>query len=147
MLAAGALVGCQGSGHSGGFIASRSGPSELAQGWGKMRNKDQARQASVATMDTVNGLRGGSGPAAPGKTAAAAVPVSHQTTEPALRIDAVQVKAALEAGEPVAFLDVRWPAAWQAASEKIVGALHFPGPEFKADPAWPRDQLTVLYCT
>jgi rhodanese-related sulfurtransferase len=62
-----------------------------------------------------------------------------------------QVKAKLDTGEPVTFLDDRSPKDWDASDVKIPGALRVPPAE--ADQhlaelgAAPRNAIIVTYCT
>ena len=58
------------------------------------------------------------------------------------------VKAALDRGEPIVFLDVRSPSSWAASARQIPGAIRLPfdAVEAHAD-ALPRDREIVAYCT
>lgn len=62
-----------------------------------------------------------------------------------------QVKAKLDAGEPVTFVDVRAPKAWDASDVKIPGAIRVPPAaveqHFAELGAVPRDAIVVTYCT
>ena len=62
-----------------------------------------------------------------------------------------QVKAKLDAGEPVTFLDDRSPKAWDASDVKLPGAVRVPPTEVERHlaelDAVPRDQTVVTYCT
>lgn len=70
------------------------------------------------------------------------------TTQTAsLRIGPEDLRNRLEAGEQATILDVRNPQAWESSGEKIQGAVHVDPENFRADPVWPRDRLTVAYCT
>jgi len=62
-----------------------------------------------------------------------------------------QVKAKLDAGEPVTFLDDRSPGAWDASDAKLPGALRVPPGELERHLAelgtTPKDETVVTYCT
>ena len=62
-----------------------------------------------------------------------------------LRIRAAVVKARLEAGEPVRFLDARSEKAWKASTAKVRGAVRIRPLLLTVDPAWDRAHLTVIY--
>lgn len=66
---------------------------------------------------------------------------------PDLRMSADDLMARLDAGEPATILDVRSETAWEPSKEKVRGAVRVHPEHFSISPAWPRDQLTVLYCT
>jgi rhodanese-related sulfurtransferase len=62
-----------------------------------------------------------------------------------------QVKAKLDAGEPVTFLDDRSPKAWDASDVKLPGALRVPPGEVEQHLAGfgttPKGATVVTYCT
>ena len=62
-----------------------------------------------------------------------------------------QVKARLDAGEPVVFIDARSAKEWDASDVKIPGALRVPPAEVERHlaelGAASRDATTVTYCT
>lgn len=64
------------------------------------------------------------------------------------RVTADEVKARLDRGEPIAFLDARNPTAWGEADTKLPGALRVPADEAerRLDEV-PRDRAVVTYCT
>lgn len=64
------------------------------------------------------------------------------------RVTADEVKARLDRGEPIAFLDARNPTAWSEADTKLPGALRVPADEAerRLDEV-PRDRAVVTYCT
>ena len=62
-----------------------------------------------------------------------------------LRILAPEVKARLDAGEPVLFLDARSAKAWAASKVKVCGAVRIRPLLLVVDPAWDRAHLTVIY--
>ena len=64
-----------------------------------------------------------------------------------LRIEPRDLKARLDSGQRVIILDVRAPQAYDASAEKITGAKRVSPDEIQIDPAWPKDRLTVAYCT
>ncbi len=70
---------------------------------------------------------------------------SSTTAAKSLRISAEDFKARVEAGEAVTVLDVRNPHAWDDSAEKIRGAVRVDPAKFPANPAWPKDRLTVAY--
>jgi hypothetical protein len=63
-----------------------------------------------------------------------------------LRIRAEEVRARLEAGQPVLFLDARSELAWNASSLKARGAVRLRPARLVIDPGWDRGHLTVIYC-
>jgi rhodanese-related sulfurtransferase len=67
------------------------------------------------------------------------------TPEP---VTASAAKAMLDAGEPIAFVDARNPAAWGSSREKLPAALRIPVDEVNAHLAeLPRGSLPITYCT
>jgi hypothetical protein len=75
-------------------------------------------------------------------------PRQRTDTTPAVpRIDAADLKARLESGQAVTVLDARSPAAWDASRVKIRGAFPVKRDQLEVNPSWPRDRLTVVYCT
>jgi hypothetical protein len=62
-------------------------------------------------------------------------------------MDAEDLKTRLEKGEAVTILDDRNPQAWQSSRVKIRGAIRVEPGRLTIDPAWPKDRLTVAYCT
>jgi len=62
-----------------------------------------------------------------------------------------QVKAKLDAGEPVPFLDDRSPGAWDASDAKLPGAIRVPPDEVERHLAEigtiPKDATVVTSCT
>jgi hypothetical protein len=63
------------------------------------------------------------------------------------RIAAADLKAHLEAGHPATILDTRSAKAWAAGELRVRGDCRFEPDRFQVDPAWPKDRLTVAYCT
>jgi hypothetical protein len=63
------------------------------------------------------------------------------------RIEPADLKARLESKQPVNILDARSPAAWDASDVKIKGAFPVQRGQLEVSPSWPRDRLTVVYCT
>jgi rhodanese-related sulfurtransferase len=64
------------------------------------------------------------------------------------RVTADEVKARLDRGEPIAFLDARNPTAWGEADTKLPGALRVPADEAERHlDEVPRDRAVVTYCT
>jgi hypothetical protein len=72
---------------------------------------------------------------------------THRVTNRLLRIEPEEIKHHLEAGEPVTILDVRAPKAWDASDRKLPGAVRGSAEALNIELAWPRDRLTVAYCT
>jgi hypothetical protein len=72
---------------------------------------------------------------------------SRSTVGRKLRIFREDVKARLVGGEALTVLDVRGEKAWESSGEKIRGAIRVSPEHFRVDPAWPKDRLTVAYCT
>lgn len=66
-------------------------------------------------------------------------------SEQSLRIRADELRTRLESGEAVTLLDVRGQRDWEASPDKIQGALRVRAADFRIDPSWPHDQLTVVY--
>jgi hypothetical protein len=62
-----------------------------------------------------------------------------------LRIGADEVKARLQSGVPMRFLDVRGDKAWESSPHKIRQAIRVRMADWHIDPAWPKDRLTVAY--
>ena len=62
-----------------------------------------------------------------------------------LRIDPEEVKRRIASGQAVTILDARAPQAWESSDVKVRGAVRVRPDQFRVDPAWPRDQLTVVY--
>ncbi len=63
------------------------------------------------------------------------------------RIEAAELRAMLASGQPVTVLDARAAEAWDASRERIPGAMRLGDDGLRVDPAWPRERLTVVYCT
>ncbi len=70
---------------------------------------------------------------------------NNQPTRQALRIGPRELKTRLEAGEPMTILDARNRSDWEPSPIKIRGALRFHSSYFQNPPAWPHEQLTVVY--
>ena len=59
-----------------------------------------------------------------------------------------EVKRRMDAGEPLAFVDVRSPKAWDSSDAKIPGAIRVPPAEAEQHLGEiPRDQTVITYCT
>ncbi len=63
------------------------------------------------------------------------------------RIEPAELRAYLADGRPVTILDARSAEAWNASRVRIAGAIRLGDGGVPGDPPWPRDQLTVVYCT
>jgi hypothetical protein len=68
-----------------------------------------------------------------------------QTAAGAIRISADEFKKRLEARERVTVLDARANKSWDASKVKVAGALRVNPKEFRVDPNWPKDRVTVIY--
>jgi rhodanese-related sulfurtransferase len=53
----------------------------------------------------------------------------------------------VRSGKPVTILDVRSPKAWDSSDVKIQGAVRVDAEHPQVDPSWPKDHLTIVYCT
>ena len=73
--------------------------------------------------------------------------MATSATAQSLRISPADLKDRLEAGEPATILDTRNPHAWQSSDVKIRGAVRVDAHDLHVDPGWPKDRLTVAYCT
>ncbi len=64
------------------------------------------------------------------------------------RIRPDEVKAMIDAGEPILFLDTRNPTAWGESDSKLPGAMRMPADQVDtlADKI-PSDRKIVSYCT
>jgi rhodanese-related sulfurtransferase len=69
------------------------------------------------------------------------------TTGQAARISPRELKSRMDAGEPATILDVRNPKAWDSSDVKIRGAVRVSPDQPMVDSPWPKDWLTVVYCT
>ncbi|HXH13024.1 MAG TPA: rhodanese-like domain-containing protein [Alphaproteobacteria bacterium] len=66
----------------------------------------------------------------------------------ATKISVHEVKAKLDRGEPLVFLDSRSPKAWGESQEKMPGALRVPADEVERHLGEvPRDRPIITYCT
>jgi hypothetical protein len=73
--------------------------------------------------------------------------VMTQAVGQSLRISPRQVIGRLKGGEAVTILDARSDKAWDSSAEMIRGAIRAPADHFQPGYFWPKDQLTVAYCT
>lgn len=64
-----------------------------------------------------------------------------------IRISAEEVAARQEAGQPMTVLDARSRQAWSESRLRVCGDLRVDREHLHIDPSWPKDQLTVVYCT
>jgi hypothetical protein len=60
-------------------------------------------------------------------------------------MDATEAKRRLESGESATILDSRNPNAWDSSDTKIVGAEWINPHNFRPDPSWSNDRLTLVY--
>jgi rhodanese-related sulfurtransferase len=64
------------------------------------------------------------------------------------RITVDEAKERIDRGEPLAFIDVRNPEAWEKASVKLPGAIRIPADEIDQHiNEIARDRSIVTYCT
>jgi hypothetical protein len=62
-----------------------------------------------------------------------------------LRITAKELQAHQQSGAPVTILDARNEKAWASSSQKIRGAARIRPDDWHVEPAWPKQQWTVVY--
>jgi rhodanese-related sulfurtransferase len=66
----------------------------------------------------------------------------------ATRVTVDEVKERMDRGEPLAFLDIRNPQAWDEADTKLPGAIRVPADEVEQHlDGIPRDRAVITYCT
>jgi len=75
------------------------------------------------------------------------VSTTDRGTNRLLRIDPEELKRRMESGELVTILDVRAPEAWETSDRKIRGAIRRNAANLNLDTSWPKERLTVTYCT
>jgi rhodanese-related sulfurtransferase len=64
------------------------------------------------------------------------------------RISLADARRRIEAGVPLVFLDVRQPAAWDAAPDQLPGSIRIPIAALPSHlAALPRGTTIVAYCT
>jgi rhodanese-related sulfurtransferase len=64
------------------------------------------------------------------------------------RVTVDEVKARLDRGEPIAFIDARSPESWSKSDVQIKGSLRVPVDDVaKRLSDIPRDRSIVVYCT
>jgi hypothetical protein len=63
------------------------------------------------------------------------------------RISAEEVVAYMEAGQPVTVLDARSSHAWSHSRLRVRGDIRIDRDRLHIDPSWPKDRLTIVYCT
>jgi rhodanese-related sulfurtransferase len=64
------------------------------------------------------------------------------------RVTADELKARLDRGEPLVFVDTRNAQAWGEADTKLPGAIRIPADEVEQHlEAIPRDRAIITYCT
>jgi rhodanese-related sulfurtransferase len=64
------------------------------------------------------------------------------------RVTVDEVKARMDRGEPLVFLDTRNPTAWGEADTKLPGAIRMPVDEVERRLGEiPRDRAIITYCT
>jgi rhodanese-related sulfurtransferase len=64
-----------------------------------------------------------------------------------LRIEPQELKARLDAGEQATILDARSADAYDTSDQRIPGDIRISPDQIRIDPSWPKDRLTVVYCT
>ncbi len=72
---------------------------------------------------------------------------ASSTTEKTPRMSAADAKARWETGQPMTILDARSDDAYDASESRIKGDLRVDPHDLEIDPSWPREQLTLVYCT
>ncbi len=70
-----------------------------------------------------------------------------QTESDVERISASEMKSRFDSHEAITILDARSPNAWAESDVHIVGDTRINPGHFVPEPAWPKTQLTVVYCT
>ena len=69
-------------------------------------------------------------------------------SENASLLTVAHVKALIDAGQPVLFIDSRNPVAWGSSRVKLPGALRIPIDQVERHlAALPRDRRLIVYCT
>jgi hypothetical protein len=66
-------------------------------------------------------------------------------TQSVPRVGVEDLKEWVDAGRPATILDARGSQAWDSTNVKIRGAIRVDPKAFRVDPAWPKDQMTVVY--
>jgi hypothetical protein len=64
-----------------------------------------------------------------------------------LRMSADEAKQRISTGQPATIFDARGEQAWVSGDSKITGAVRVDPAHFHPDFSWPKDQLTLVYCT
>ncbi|HVS38263.1 MAG TPA: rhodanese-like domain-containing protein [Gemmataceae bacterium] len=64
-----------------------------------------------------------------------------------IRISAEEAAARMAAGQPMTVLDARSPEAWSESRQRVRGAVRVDRDHLRIEPSWPKDRLTVVYCT
>lgn len=64
-----------------------------------------------------------------------------------VRISVDELKSRLQSGESVTVLDSRGEEAWRESPVKIRGARRVPATDGPISATWPKNQLTIAYCT
>ena len=66
----------------------------------------------------------------------------------ATKVSAHEVKARMDRGDPLVFIDTRNAKAWDESTMKIPGAIRVPADDVERHlPEIPRDRPVVTYCT
>jgi hypothetical protein len=76
-----------------------------------------------------------------------AMSAPHNVSTKPFRVSAEDVLGWLASGEPVTILDDRAQPAYEASRERIRGEFRVDHYHFRIDPSWPRERITVAYCT
>jgi hypothetical protein len=58
-----------------------------------------------------------------------------------------EAKRRISMGQPATILDARADKAWSSSDVKIAGAVRVDPEQFHPHFGWPKDQLTLVYCT
>jgi hypothetical protein len=73
--------------------------------------------------------------------------MSTTIVEQDLRISPAEVKKHIQDRQPITILDARSDNAYYDADNRIRGDIRIEPRHLGIDPAWPKEQLTVAYCT
>ena len=72
---------------------------------------------------------------------------SATATKQELRLSAADAKARWQTGQPMTILDARADNAYDESESRIKGDIRVDPHDLEIDPSWPRDRLTLVYCT
>ena len=72
---------------------------------------------------------------------------SRTSVSKPIRISAEEVLAHIREGQPLTVLDARSQQAWSEGRQRVRGDIRIDRDHLHIDPTWPKDRLTVVYCT